>query len=129
MRIRYLMALAGLSVALAAPMHAQSTVKKVGDKVHHELKKAGNAVKGGAKDAGDATHNALKKAGNKTKTAAGDVTGIHKVGGEVGKDARKVSHAGKKVARGAKKDLHKGASAAHDDLTKAGKDTKATVKP
>jgi hypothetical protein len=123
------MAVVGLSVALGAPAYAQSTVKKVADKTHHELKKAGNGVKKGAKDVGDATHRGLQKAGNATKTEAGDVTGIHKVGGSVGKAARKVSHAGKKVGRGAKHDLKKTTSAAHKDLTKAGKDTKAAVKP
>jgi len=132
MRIRHFMAVAGLSVALAAvPSHSAhaQTIKKVADKVHHGLKKTGKAVKESAGDVGDAAHNGLKKAGNATKTEAGKITGIHKVGGEVGKDARKISHAGKKVARGAKKDLHKSASAAHKDLTKAGKDTKAAVKP
>ncbi|HEY4132292.1 MAG TPA: hypothetical protein VGM50_16905 [Gemmatimonadaceae bacterium] len=131
MRIKYLMALAGLSVALAAPMqsvHAQS-IKKIGDKAHHELKKAGNAVKESAGEVSSKTHNELTKAGNATKTEAGKVTGIHKIGGDVGKGARKISHASKKAGRSAKKDLHKSTSSAHNDLTKAGKKTKAAIKP
>jgi hypothetical protein len=71
----------------------------------------------------------LQKAGNTTKTAAGDVTGIHKVGGSVGQAAQGVSHAGKKVGRSAKKSLKKSSSEVHKDLTKTGKDTKAAVKP
>jgi hypothetical protein len=129
MRIQYLIAIAGLSVALAAPARAQGVVKKTADKVHHGLKKAGNTVKEDAGEVVSTTHHALQKAGNATKTTAGNVTGIHKIGGTVGKDARKISHGSKKLGRGAKKDLKKTTSAAHNDLTKAGKDAKSAVKP
>lgn len=127
MRIHHLIMVAGLSAALAAPVAAQS-IKSVGDDVHHTLKTAGNAVKGGAKDVGSATHQTLKKAGNGTKTELGKATGIHKVGGSVGKAARSVSRSGKKVARSAKHSVKKGKADAHADLTKTGKDTKAALK-
>ena len=128
MRIQYLLTVAGLSALLAAPAMAQDPVKKAADETHHVLKKSGNAVKQGAKDAGSATHHALKKAGNATKSELGDVTGIHTVGGEVGKAAQGVSHKGKHVAREAKHSLKKNKAEAHADLTKAGKDAKADVK-
>jgi hypothetical protein len=127
MKISRLLAVAGLGAALAAPAHAQ-TIKKIGDGVHHTLKSAGNAVKGGAKDVGDATHNELKKAGNGTKTTLGNATGIHKVGGTVGAAAQDVSHAGKKVARKTKHKVKKSSSAAHRDLQKTGNDAKAEIK-
>jgi len=127
MRIHHALAIAGLSALLAAPAGAQS-IKKVGDETHHVLKKTGKAVKQTAKDAGSATHNALTKAGNKTKEVGGEVTGIHKVGGDVGKAAQGVSHAGKKVGRKAKHTLQDAKSSTHSDLTKAGKDAKETVK-
>lgn len=128
MRIQRYLIMAGLGAVLAAPAGAQS-IKKVGAEVHHELKKAGNGIKAGAKDAGSETHQALTTAGNKTKTTLGDATGIHKVGGDVGKAARAVSRGGKKVARGAKHHLKTSKAAAHSDLTKAGRDTKAAIKP
>jgi gas vesicle protein len=128
MRIQYLLAVAGLSVLLAAPAMAQDPIKKVGDQTHHVLKKTGNAVKQGAKDVGSATHHTLKKAGNATKAELGDATGIHTVGGEVGKAARSVSHTSKTVSAKAKHGVKKHASKAHNDLTAAGKDAKAEVK-
>jgi hypothetical protein len=127
MRIHHLIVVAGLSAALAAPAVAQS-IKSVGADVHHTLKTAGNAVKGGAKDVGSAAHHTLKKAGNGTKTELGEATGIHKVGGSVGRAARSVSRSEKKVARSAKHSLKKHKAHAHADLTKAGKDTKASIK-
>lgn len=127
MRIHYAFAIVGLSALLAAPAGAQS-VKKAADETHHVLKKTGNAVKQGAKDAGSATHHELKKAGNATKTTLGNATGIHKVGGDVGKAAQGVSHTSKRIGRKAKHDVKHAASTAHDSLTKAGKDAKATVK-
>jgi paraquat-inducible protein B len=127
MRIHHFIIVAGLSAALAAPVAAQS-IKSVGDDVHHTLKTAGNAVKGGAKDVGSAAHHTLQQAGNGTKTELGKATGIHKVGGSVGKTARSVSRSGKKVARSARHSLKKSKAHAHADLTKAGKDAKATVK-
>jgi hypothetical protein len=125
-------ALAGASglaanAVTASTAQAQS-IKKVGADVHHTLKKAGNDVKAAAGDVGSAAHHTLTKAGNETKTEAGDVTGIHKVGGTVGATARKVSHGGKKIARGAKHQLKTSKAKAHGDLTKAGKDAKADVK-
>jgi hypothetical protein len=128
MRIQYALAVMGLSALLAAPAHAQSTVKKTAGAAHHVLKKTGKALKQTAKDAGSATHHALTKAGNKTKEEAGEVTGIHKTGGDVGKAARTVSHAGKKLGATAKHTVKHAASVTHDSLTKAGKDAKAAVK-
>ena len=127
MRIHYALAIVGLSALLAAPASAQS-IKKVGDETHHVLKKTGKAVKQTAKDAGSATHEALTKAGNKTKEVGGEVTGIHKVGGDVGKAARSVSHTGKKIGAKAKHTVQHAKSSTHSDLTKAGKDAKETVK-
>ncbi|HSQ28442.1 MAG TPA: hypothetical protein VLN49_01250 [Gemmatimonadaceae bacterium] len=128
MKIQYALAVVGLSALLAAPVHAQSTVKKAADQTHHVLKKTGKAVKETAKDAGSTTHHALKKAGNKTKEEAGEVTGIHKTGGEVGEAAQTVSHTGKKLGARAKHTVKHAASVTHDSLTKAGKDAKAAVK-
>lgn len=128
MRIQYALAIVGLSALLAAPAHAQSTVKKAADETHHVLKKTGNEVKQTAKDAGSATHHALKKTGNEAKEEAGEVTGIHKTGGEVGKAAHAVSHTGKKVGAKAKHTIKHAASVTHDSLTKAGKDAKAAIK-
>jgi hypothetical protein len=123
---RYLITVA-IGALLAAPAGAQS-IKKVTAKAHHELKDAGNGIKAGAKLAGSESHQALTKAGNKTKTVLGNATGIHKVGGDVGKAARAVSRGGKKVARDAKHHLKRGKAAVHGKLTKAGKETKAALK-
>lgn len=128
MRIKRYLISAAIAALLAAPAGAQS-IKKVTSATHHELQKAGNGIKAGAKEAGSATHQALTKAGNGTKTALGNATGIHKVGGDVGKAARAVSRGGKKVARSAKHGLKHSKAAVHSDLTKAGKDTKAAIKP
>ena len=128
MRIQYALAIVGLSALLAAPAHAQSAVKKTADETHHVLKKTGKALKQTAKDAGSATHHVLKKAGNATKDEAGEVTGIHKTGGEVGKAAHAVSHTGKEVGAKTKHTVKHAASVTHDSLTKAGKDAKAAVK-
>lgn len=128
MRIHYALAIVGLSALLAAPVHAQSTAKKAADEAHHVLKQTGKAVKQTAKDAGSATHHELKKAGNATKDEAGEVTGIHKTGGDVGKAAKAVSHTSKKAGSKAKHTVKHAASVTHDSLTKAGKDAKAAVK-
>ena len=128
MRTQHLLIMAGLAAVLAAPAQAQS-IKKIGDEAHHVLKKTGNGIKQGVKDAGSATHHVLKKAGNETKTAAGDVTGVHKVGGTVGDVAQGVSRTGKHIGRSAKHSLKKNKAKAHADLTKEGKETKATIKP
>lgn len=128
MRIHYALAIAGLSALLAAPAHAQSPVKKAAAETHHVLKKTGKAVKQTAKDAGSATHHALKKAGNATKDEAGEVTGIHKTGGEVGKAAHAVSHTSKTAGAKAKHRVKHAASVTHDSLTKAGKKAKAAIK-
>lgn len=127
MRIHHLIAIAGMSAALAAPAAAQS-IKSVGADIHHTLKTAGNDVKGGAKDVGGATHHVLQKAGNGTKTELGKATGIHKVGGTVGEAAQGVSHAGKKIGRRAKHTVKKSKAQAHAELTKDGKDTKSDLK-
>ena len=128
MKIQYALAVLGLSALLAAPTHAQSDVKKAADATHHVLQKTGKAIKQGAKDAGSATHHELKAAGNKTKEVGGEVTGVHKVGGDVGKAAQSVSHTGKRVGAKAKHTLKHAKADAHADLTKAGKDAKADVK-
>lgn len=128
MRIRYALAIVGLGALLAAPAHAQSPVTKTADQAHHVLKKTGKAVKQTAKDAGSAVHHTLKKAGNETKEEAGEVTGIHKTGGTVGKAAHAVSHTGKKVGAKAKHTVKHAASVTHDSLTKAGNRAKAAVK-
>jgi gas vesicle protein len=131
MRIQYAFAIVGLSALFALPAHAQDVkkdVKKVGDETHHVLKKTGNAVKQDAKDVGTAAHHTLKTAGNTTKTDLGNATGIHKVGGDVGKAAQTVSRTGKRVGRSAKHTVKRSTSMAHDSLTKAGKNAKAAVK-
>ena len=128
MRIQYFLTIAGLSALLAAPAMAQDPVKKAADETHHVLKKTGNAVKQSAKDAGSATHHTLKKAGNATKTKLGETTGIHTVGGEVGKAAQGVSHTSKRLSRKAKHSLKTNKAEAHENLTKAGKDAKADIK-
>lgn len=128
MRIQYLLAIVSVGAILAVPAGAQSTVKKIGDATHHVLKSTGRAVKKGAKDVGGATHHQLKKAGNGTKKVLGNATGIHKIGGDVGKAANGVSHASKKIGRTAKAGVKDEKSEAHADLTRAGKDAKADAK-
>ena len=128
MRVQRFLITAVLGAFLAAPAGAQS-IKKVTSEAHHELQKAGKGIKQGAKDAGSATHEVLTDAGNGTKKALGNATGIHKVGGDVGRAAESFSRHGKKLARKAKHGLKHGKAVAHGDLTKAGKDAKAAVKP
>lgn len=128
MRVQRFLITAAIGALLAAPAGAQS-IKKITSETHHELQKAGNGIKAGAKEAGSATHHTLTKAGNATKTELGNATGIHKVGGDVGKMAQSVSRTGKKTARKAKHGLRKSKAAAHSDLTKAGKDAKGAIKP
>ena len=129
MRIHNALTIAALSALLVSPAGARAqSIKKVGDATHHVLKKSGKAIKQGAKDAGSATHQTLTKAGNATKTTLGNATGIHKVGGDVGKAARSVSHTGKRLGAKAKHGVKRKASTAHNALTKDGKDAKATVK-
>ena len=128
MRIHYLIAVAGLSAVLAVPAAAQ-TIKKVGDDIHHTLKKAGNGIKEGAKDVGDATHRTLKKAGNDTKGELGRTTGIHRVGGSVGEAAEDVSNTSKHIGRRAKHSLKRHSSRAHRHLKREGRKAKAELKP
>jgi hypothetical protein len=128
MRVQRYLITVLIGALLAAPAGAQS-IKKVTSKTHHELQKAGKGIKQGAKEAGGEIHHELKKAGNGTKTALGNATGIHKIGGDVGKAARAVSRGGKKVARKAKHGLKRSKAAVHAKLTKAGKDTKGAIKP
>jgi hypothetical protein len=113
--------------AFALPARAQ-TLKKVADNVSSTVKKAGRDTKAEVHRDADKTHDALTVAGNDTKTAAGNATGIHKVGGSVGKAARKVSHASKKTGRSARKSMNSAKSEAHNDLTKTGKDAKKDAK-
>ena len=127
MRIHTALTIVGLSALLAAPAGAQE-IKKAADATHHVLKKTGKAVKQDAKKVGSATHNKLTKAGNATKTTLGNATGIHKIGGDVGRAAQGVSHTSKRLSRKAKHGVKHEASSAHNALTKTGKDAKATVK-
>jgi hypothetical protein len=122
-----LMAAFSLGV-MALPSRAQGTLGKVAHNVSSTVKKAGRDTKAEVHRDADKTHNALSDAGNATKTAAGNATGIHKVGGSVGKAARKVSHASKKTGRSARKSMNSAKSDAHAGLTKAGKDVKKDVK-
>jgi hypothetical protein len=130
MRIHHLTIIGLLRAALAAPLApaAAQSIQKVGADIHHTLKKAGNEAKADAKDVGSAAHHTLKTAGNDTKTTLGNATGIHKVGGDVGKAAQTVSRTGKRVGRSAKHTVKRSTSMAHDSLTKAGKNAKAAVK-
>jgi len=111
----------------ALPARAQS-IKKVAHDVSSTVKKAGRDTKAEVHRDASKAHTALTDAGNGTKKAAGDVTGIHKVGGDVGKAARKVSHASKKAGRSARKSVNGAKSDAHSELTKAGKDAKKEAK-
>ena len=121
--------------AMFAPLHAQdTTTKKPGglNKVAHDvsktMKKAGRDTKAEVKRDASKAHEALTKAGNATKTEAGEVTGIHKVGGDVGKAAKKVSGASKRTGAKAKHTVKHAKAAAHADLTKTGKAIKDTIK-
>jgi hypothetical protein len=121
--------------ALVAPLGAQDTtakkpggVSKVAHDVSSTVKKAGRDTKAEVKRDASKSHDELTKAGNGTKTTLGDATGIHKVGGDVGKAADAVSSESKKAGRSAKGELKKGTSEAHDQLTKAGKAVKDTTK-
>jgi hypothetical protein len=137
MRIRTLIAAAFVAGAFVAPLHAQDTtakkpggVNKVAHDVSSSVKKAGRDTKAEVKRDASKSHAALTDAGNGTKTALGNATGIHKVGGDVGKAAKAVSHKSKKLGSEAKKDVKASASAAHSELTKAGKKAKGdSVKP
>jgi methylphosphotriester-DNA--protein-cysteine methyltransferase len=135
MRIRYLLVASIVAGALSAPLHAQDTttkkpggLKKAAHAVSATTKKAGRDAKAEVHRDASTAHRALKKAGNDTKTATGNATGIHKVGGAVGDAAQAVSHAGKKTGAAAKQGVKKTSSAAHGELTKAGKKAKAAVK-
>jgi hypothetical protein len=116
-------------------MHAQDTtaqkpggLNKVAHDVSSTMKKAGRDTKAEVHRDASKTHSALTDAGNKTKTEAGDVTGIHTVGGDVGKAAKSVSSTSKKAGAEAKHSVKQAASATHDSLTKAGKSAKDDAK-
>lgn len=138
MRIRTMWMAAVVFGAFALPLqslHAQdTTAKKPGglNKVAHDVsstvKKAGRDTKAEVHRDASKAHEALKTTGNEAKTEAGEATGVHKVGGDVGKAAEAVSSTSKKTGRKAKHHLKKAASAAHDSLSKAGKSAKAEVK-
>jgi hypothetical protein len=135
MRIRSMLVATIIAGAFAAPLHAQDTAaKKPGglNKVAHDVsktvKKAGRDTKAEVHRDASTAHQELKKAGNETKTATGNATGIHKVGGDVGKAARSVSHTSKKVGARAKHEGKSTAADAHAGLTKAGKSAKDTLK-
>ena len=136
MKIRYMLAgMLAAGVLVAAPLRAQDTTgKKPGglNKVAHDVsktaKKAGQDTKAEVHRDATKTHQALKTAGNQTKTATGNATGIHKIGGDVGKAGKAVSNASKSTARAAKSGVKKTSSAAHKDLTKMGKAAKDSLK-
>jgi hypothetical protein len=135
MYLKKLMVTALTLGALVAPLHGQEPeakkpggLNKIAHNVSKTFKKAGRDTKAEVKRDASKTHNALTDAGNKTKEVTGNATGIHKVGGDVGKAARKVSHASKKHSAKAKHALKDAKADAHADLTKAGKDAKAEVK-
>jgi hypothetical protein len=135
MKIRYVLAGMLVAGAFAAPLRAQdTTAKKPGglNKIAHDVsktaKKAGQDTKAEVHRDAAKTHDALQTAGNETKTAAGNATGIHKVGGDVGKAAQAVSRTGKSAGATVKHSVKKTSSAAHNDLTKMGKAAKDTLK-
>jgi len=135
MRIHTMVAGLLVAGALMTPLRAQDTTgKKPGglNKIAHDVsktvKKAGRDTKAEVHRDASKSHEVLTKAGNDTKTAAGDATGIHKVGGSVGAAAKSVSHVSKKTGAKAKHTVKKAASATHSELTKDGKDTKEAVK-
>lgn len=135
MRIR-MMWIAALSLgAIVAPLKAQDTtgkkpggLNKVAHDVSNTVKKAGRDTKAEVKRDAGRTHEELKDAGNATKTATGNATGIHKVGGDVGKAAKAVSGASKHAGASAKHTVKHAKAAVHKDLTKAGKDAKEDAK-
>ena len=132
MQIRMLW-VAALSIgAVVAPLKAQEKkpggLNKIAHDVSSTVKKAGRDTKAEVKRDASKAHGALTDAGNDTKTALGNATGIHKVGGDVGKAAKKVSGASKKTGAHAKHAVKHAKAAAHADLTKAGKDAKETAK-
>ena len=129
MRIQHLLVLAGLTLGLATTARAQeTTVKKVASKVHHALKTTGNAVKDEAGEVASGTHHALKKAGNDTKAEAARVTGdTAHVGGDVGKAAHHISHAGKKLGHYVKHGVRSSTAKAHHKLKKTGEAVKDTL--
>src|SRR3954470_2629535 len=109
MRVRSIWIAAFVLAGFAMPMRAQdTTAKKPGglNKVAHDVsstvKKAGRDTKAEAHRDASKAHGALTDAGNDTKTTAGNVTGIHKVGGDVGKAAKAVSRTSKKTGAKAK---------------------------
>lgn len=135
MKIRYVCAAIVAAASLAAPLHAQdTTAKKPGgiNKVAHDVsataKKAGRDTKAEVHRDASKAHAELTTAGNDTKTAAGNATGIHKVGGSVGDAAKAVSKTSKKAGTAVKSSVKKASSSAHDSLTTMGKDAKTQVK-
>jgi hypothetical protein len=135
MKIRTMM-VAALSLGVfVAPLHAQEPeakkpggLNKVAHNVSKTLKKAGRDTKAEVRRDAAKAHNGLTDAGNKTKEVAGEVTGIHKVGGDVGKAAKAVSHESKKAGAKAKHGVKHAKADAHKSLTKSGKDAKEEVK-
>ena len=135
MKIRYMCAAVIAAASLAAPLHAQdTTAKKPGglNKVAHDVsattKKAGRDTKAEVHRDASKAHAELTTAGNDTKTAAGNATGIHKVGGTVGNAAKAVSSTSKKAGTAVKSGIKKTTSSAHDSLSSLGKGVKAEVK-
>src|SRR5690349_17448256 len=142
MRIRMILATAAVLGAIAAPLRAQDTtatkpggLNKVAHNVSKTMKKAGRDTKAEVHRDASKTHQTLTKAGNDTKAELKRTTGVtskspspgHKPGG-VNKLARDVSHTSKTLGAKAKHTVKKSSSAAHQDLTKAGKNAKEVVK-
>ena len=120
---------------MVAPLHAQDTtttkpggLNKVAHDVSSTVKKAGRDTKAEVKRDASKTHEELTTAGNDTKTTLGNATGVHKVGGDVGKAAKAVSGASKQAGAEAKHTVKDAKAKAHGDLTKAGKAAKDSVK-
>ena len=135
MRNRMMWMVAVALGAFVTPLHAQdTTTKKPGglNKVAHDvsktMKKAGRDTKAEVKRDASKAHGGLTTAGNDTKTTLGNATGIHKVGGDVGKAAKGVSRTSKRAGASAKHTVKHAKAAAHKELTKAGEDTKEATK-
>ena len=127
-QIRFTIAAALMSCALAIPLKAQdTTVKKVAHNVSSTVKKAGRDIKAEAKRDASGAHRALKANGNAAKDEAHEVTGIDTMPGPVNKAARSVSHTSKTVGADAKHTVKKASSTAHHQLKKTGNEAKAKV--
>jgi hypothetical protein len=142
MRLHHLLAAVVMMGVFATGASAQDTgqakpggLNKVARNISKTAKKAGRDTKAEVKRASSGAHRALTANGIEAKEKAKAVTGIttpapdsaHKPGG-VNKLARDVSHASKKAGAKTKHAVKKTASRTHQELTKAGKTVKDTIK-